>query len=584
MKSRCCWLGMVVVLGSPLVFGEERTWEVTGALVGLKPDNAAVVIIELPDRSRIEVPLAALSEAGRGFVRSRGDGLTPPVAPAGSVTVRGPIGRTTVSVPESLKGVETDAIWCRSAADAVKVYRLFLAGDLLDAEDRAAAVARLADWGKRADAKRLRMGEAWLLPEQRAQGRRAAEEQLTHAIGVIRLGNWTLAEDELKKTGRLDPDWGAADVVLGLGYFLLKPKIPGDAGPNLAKAIDFFAEAVRRDPDNANALNNLGLAEMFSGKYPGGVAHLIKAAELALDDQVIVDNLGMVIREAPGLRPKIPEKLLADLNDCYRDVLRNPRLKPLAALATMMLKSPAGRPIPAAKGTQATADLARHVEPPAEWVAESQTGEAAVVADGFVLTTVPLVPEATEILIDDPTAPGRQLAAREVAAAEGGGLYLLRCEGLIAKPLPVAAAGPAAGDEVSIIGRPAEGRGRGTRQPVRGRVVSSSPSAAGSSTAAGFIHRGAVARGSGGSPIVDRRGRLVGLEAPLPRTDASGQAHGLGLPVDLAWPLLREHLPDLEAGPEEGEMPADWSVADTSGEAGTVVVTCRRKASGPQPR
>lgn len=583
-------MGMVAGLTGSSACGEDRVWQVSGAFIGLKPGTSAVAVIELPDKSRIEVPLAALAEADRQVVRGRADTARPPVVAPGTVTVRGPTGRVTVPVPEALKGVETDAIWCRSAADAMKVYWLYLgAASGLSVADKEAAAARLAEWSKRAGEKRLRMGDAWLLPEQRAQGRRMAIDQVTHATEVIRLGNWPLAEDELKKAVRLDPDLASPDILLGLGYFLLRPKLPAEAAGNVAKAIDFFSEAVRREPDDVIALNNLGLAEMYGGKYAGGVTHLVRAAYLAADDQVIADNLGLLIREAAGLRPKMPDKLVGDLNDRYREQLRNPRLKPLAAGAVLMLKSPSCQPIPAVKGSLTVAEFARQIAEPAEWVAETQTGAAAVVGDGLLLTTIPLVPESSEILVEDPTSPGRQMAAREVATSGDNGFFLLRCDGLIAKPLPVAAKGPAAGEEVSIWGEPADGGGRGSARPVRGRVsdvasTAGSPPGNGGGGPTPFLHRGAVTRGPGGAPIVDRQGRLLGLEAPLPRTDAIGDTHGLGLPIDAAWPMLREHLPDLAATASAADSPPDWSAADAGAAAGTVVVTCRRKVSGQPPK
>jgi tetratricopeptide (TPR) repeat protein len=584
MRACSLLLALAVVACGAFSRAEERAWQVTGELVGLKPGSESTVVIELPTKARIEVPLAALSEADRQVVRSRSEGSRQPVAATGPVVVRGPTGRVSVPVPESLKGVETDAIWCRTAAEAVDVYRLYLAGDGLSVEDRVAADARLGEWSKRAAEKRVRMGDAWLPPEQRTQARRIAHDQFVHAIEVIRLGNWTLAEDELKKASRLDPDLAAAELVLGLGYFLLKPKVAAESAGNLAKAIDFFAEAVRRDPDNVNALNDLALAEMFGGKYAAGVSHLVRAAVVGLDDQVIADNLGLIIRDAPGLRPKMPEKLLTELNECYRNLLRHPRLKPLGTTGAYMLKSATGVPIPAVKGSQSIVDFAKHLDEPAEWIADSQRGAATVVGDGFLLTTMRLVPDATEILVEDPTAPGRQLPAREVASSGDSGLFLLRCDGLIAKPLPVAAAGPVVGDEVSVGGVGVDGRNRTAARPTRGRVVAGTVSTAASTAASGFIHAGAFARGHGGGPIVDRRGRLVGLEAPLPRTDSIGVAHGMGLPIDWAWPLLHENLPDLQAAAAGDDPPADWALADTRSEAATVGLICRRKASGRQSK
>ena len=122
------WLGLIA--GMAAGWAEERSWTLRATFLSLKADNASVAV---------EVPLATLSEADRAAIRE----AVEPKAPAegkGTVTARGPLGKSVaLAVPELLKAVETDAIWCRDAADAELVYRLHLAGDSLSAAERSAA-------------------------------------------------------------------------------------------------------------------------------------------------------------------------------------------------------------------------------------------------------------------------------------------------------------------------------------------------------------------------------------------------------------------------------------------------------------
>ncbi len=222
-----------------LAAAADRAWEFQGEFVSLKTGNAAVAVFQLPDNTRIEVPLAALSEDARAAIRavveSRGtDGASD------VVTARGPLGRSvTLAVPPVIKAVETDAIWCPAAADAVLVYELYLAGDTLSAAERSAATARLAEWKKLAGESRVRQGLEWVTPAQQAEARRKADDMLQHAVQLLKLGNNKLAEAELEKASRQSPEDGRAEFILGMAFAL---------SGGTPKAIEHFVDASRRDP------------------------------------------------------------------------------------------------------------------------------------------------------------------------------------------------------------------------------------------------------------------------------------------------------------------------------------------------
>ncbi len=555
------------------VRAEERAWEVRGAFVSLKPGHDDVAIIELPDGSLIEVPLSALSDEGRTFVLAQMES-TRGQDPAGAVTAKGPQGRSVaLAVPEILKGVETDAIWCRTAEDAVLVYRLYLAGEEPTAEQRAAAEKRLAEWRTLAEAKKVRMGQDWVAPEQLAEARSKADEMVRHSIELTRLGNWELAEEQLRDASRVNPEAGIADLVLGLGYALLRPSPSASVRINLQKAIGFFEEAGRREPDNPDVLNNLGVCEMLTGRYASGVAHLKRAWQLLDDDQTIADNLGLTMKNATAIRPRVPEKLIAELNACYRAALQNPRLKPLdmAVKTPLKLRSLYGAPIPFKQAELTVTELVSRLKVPDQWQTNFRAGEGFAVAEGYVLASSSIVRDATELAIEDPTTAGRWLPAKEVASLESPAVSLLRCDGLLASTLPLAEKVAAAGVEVAM---PLEGATPLVRTPemVRGTVSGPvQPDLGGGS----FIHTAAIARGVGGGPIVDQNGSVVGMVASVPETANSGNERGVGIPIERIWPLLKEQLPDLK--PSSAPSSAGWADVEAKAAGGVVRVNTRVK-------
>jgi S1-C subfamily serine protease len=562
---------LVLVAWGHAGWAAEGTWSLRADFVGTKPGNPAVAIFQLPDKTRIELPLAALSDGDREAIR-RAVEAKPESAPGGALTIRGPLGRSvTLAVPEVLKAVETDAVWCSTAADAVLVYQLFLAGDALSAAERAAAEKRLAEWQKLASEKRVRQGEAWVTPEQRAAVCREVESAIRKALQTLKLGNTKLFEDELEKASRLDPEDGRAEFILGLGWAMS----PGGA----PKAIEHFGEAARRAPEDPWVFTNLAACEFVAGRFGSLPARYRQAFDHATDGRLVTANLGAMLAAVAATRSnKMPERTVRELNDLYHRVTQATGVKPGEGAAGsagpgIAYASPYGAALPQVP----VAGLPALLEPPDQWVAGGRFASGVVVSPGLVLTCGRVRAELGEVWVEDPATPGRRLEATEVASLEDPEVTLLKCDGLVAAPLPLGDKMPVVAAEVAaankagglLLGEPAEVR--------RGALVSGPRT----DLRGAFVHSAKLTRGLGGGPIVDVTGRVVGLVAPTPRTDATGNGRGLGIPIEAIWPLLKEQLADL-APAEAAASPLAWEAVEARLAPATVRVVGVEKRVRPK--
>ncbi len=107
-----------------------------------------------------------------------------------------------------------------------------------------------------------------------------------YARGVCyeRLGRWSEAEVDFKKSLELDPD---QPLVLNyLGYSWV------DQNMNLAEAMELIRKAVRLKPNDGYFVDSLGWAYYRQNKFKQAVQYLERAVELRPEDPVINDHLG----------------------------------------------------------------------------------------------------------------------------------------------------------------------------------------------------------------------------------------------------------------------------------------------------
>ena len=163
-------------------------------------------------------------------------------------------------------------------------------------------------------------------------------------------------------------------------------------------------------------------------------------------------------------------------------------------------------------------------------------GCGVVVGDGVVLTNAHnLRDRTTEVSFAD----GRALQAEIVGVDPDGDLVVLAVDTGDAPPLAWSEATTEIGDVVFAVGRAADGGARLTYGLVSG-VERSFRGPRGREIAGSLEHTAPLARGSSGSPLVDERGLVVGLN-----TARLADGFYLALPTDRA---LRERVDALVRG------------------------------------
>jgi S1-C subfamily serine protease len=564
MWLRCAYLtALACAMLSPAAVGEERSWEIRGAFVKLKEGRPDVVVLRTSSGDLIEVPLVSLSEADRGFV-SRASPSVPAEGEASTV-IKGPLGRNfTLSVPAGLVAVETDAVYCRTAAEAVQIYRIFLAKEDLPASMRKAGDARLEHWRKLAAENRVRLGEKWIPLAERDDIARRADDMVRHARELLRLGQFKLAGDELRKASKLDPESGKADFFLGWVYSL---GLNDDD-----KAVDHFREVIRREPSNPWAYSNLAVSELFANQSGKVVEHFQKALENIPQPQVVADNIGIALALVARRSLRLPDKPLNELGGLYRRAIREMNLKPLSDSATLHLtyispfgKAWEGRPDNAASGGRTASEL------PEDAVVEIGTGTGFVVAPGYVVTNHHVIDGADSVTILDPADRTSLIDASIVAVMVDSDLALLKCVRLKAPALPLRRELPRRGTDVMVLGFPGVSLLGLELKTTRGSVVSNADPV----WDGRFLHSATINKGNSGGPIVDAKGAVVGVVVAYTRREVIENTYSLGIPIDAVWSFLAAHLPDLE--PAEDLKDLSWPEVDERVSPGTVFVQVKRK-------
>lgn len=541
----------------------EEVWEVRGEPVTIE-SAADVLVLRLADGRELRVPLAAMSAASQAAARRAVDRSTAVGAAPAPTSADSTAAADRAAVPDAIKAVEADAVRCRTAAEAADVYRLFLAGGDRSADARSAATERLRHWSGLAEQGMVRIGGRFVPPEEARTAARAADEAIGHAIELMRLGNAELAEEELRKAGRSDPESGRAAFVTGLSYALVARQA--------TKALEQFADAVRRDPDDAAALNNLAVTEFLARRHAAAVDHLRAAIAAAGDPQPVADNVAWAVKVSASAktdpRLRMPAKAVNDLNELYRDVTQGMKLKPSDSIAAPQLLGPDGKPCTASS----LGELARVVS--MGWPTASTTRcLGIVIAPGRVVCPRQAVVGtdggvAAAVMLEVATDRARRYPAKVIAAPEAAGAALLECAALDLPPLRLAETWPADSVIEAVSGSVGAWLG-GDFLVARGKA---SRPPAGAEDGVRFLHNAVLPRGLGGGPICDGEGRVLGMVAATPPTEASGNGGGFGLPMAEMLTAFAEHLP---AG--TGDQPAPEPVAGGGrGLAGTVVVSVTR--------
>jgi tetratricopeptide (TPR) repeat protein len=98
------------------------------------------------------------------------------------------------------------------------------------------------------------------------------------------LGDWPMAERDLRKALELDSD--QADALNYLGYSLV------DRGLNHVEGTRLIERAVALRPDDAYIIDSLGWAYFKRGLFAEAVRHFERAVQIVANDATLLDHLG----------------------------------------------------------------------------------------------------------------------------------------------------------------------------------------------------------------------------------------------------------------------------------------------------
>jgi S1-C subfamily serine protease len=523
--------------------GELRTWssakgtyKLEAELVEVTPDGSARLKRE--DGSIIAVPLDRLSAADQEFARSHSD------------AAGGGAARSAASTPpKSPDEVETEASACRTAKEAVLIYKFYLAQPNLSAAQRATASAKLKTWEEKAAGDQVRLGKEWMTRADADKIHKQAAAKIERAVEYLRLANGDLARKTLEDASRLDPDSIQADFLMGVVY--------GAIANNDKKAQQHFEKCLKRDPDNVSVLNNLAVTLVFQKKYGPAAQYWKTAATSAPKMPGLSQNIGSLITMAGTGRFKVPDKTLSDLSQVYEELITkhgNPRPTEVGFVFT----PPYGTGWGKKEGGDSGGGKGESVI--------VSSGSGFVVAPHVILTNHHVVKGASGLLVLDPKNPKAEpLPAELLADSEKPDLALIRCNSLNAPPVKLVEKLPTRGTDIMVLGYPL-GPGFGTTlKSTRGAMVAMPDPALDNM----FLYDAITNPGNSGGPLCDRSGRVAGVVRAV--TGSVGGNYGAGIPIADALPFIRQHVPDLAASSNDAKE-LDWPAVDAMVSPSTVLI------------
>lgn len=532
----------VMLVGTGLT-GELRTWRSSSGahkteaeLLELKADGS--VRLKRKDGTVIEVPLDRLSDVDQEFARSHsatsGDSGASPAAAAPAKT------------PDE---VEADASACRTAKEAVLIYKFYLALPNLSSEQRTTATAKLKSWEEKDAENQVRLGKQWMTQADADKLQKQANAKIEQAVEFLRLSNGDLARKTLEEASRLDPDSIQADFLMGVVY--------GAIANNDRQAQVHFQKCLKREPDNVSVLNNLAITMVFQKKYPQAAQYWKTAATNAPKMKALSQNIGSLITMAGTGRYKVPDKTLKDLSVVYEELVTthgNPRPTEIGFVFT----PPYGSGWDNKNGGESSGGKTESVI--------VSSGSGFVISPHIILTNYHVVKGASGLLVLDPKNPKADpLPAELIAVSEKPDLALIRCKTLEAPAVRLAGKLPPRGTDIMVLGYPLGPSFGTTLKSTRGAMVAMPDPTLDNM----FLYDALTNPGNSGGPLCDKSGRVAGVVRAV--TGSVGGTYGAGIPIADAMPFIRQHVPELSAIATDAKE-VDWPAVDAMVSPSTVLI------------
>lgn len=527
-----------------------RTWKSSDGAYSVDAEfvdfKDGTVSLRKADGAVIRVPVSRLSAEDQAYVAEQ----------AAAVDARPPRKQTYSQLARSASSL-------RTAAEVLRMYKLFLQREKIAEPDRKAAEQQLPVWEERAKKGMVRVGVRWLAPAEANDLKRQARQLNEEAMRLLEVGHHEAAIDKCVKASKLDPDAILADFLLGLGYAL----VACDA----TSANRHFAECIRRDPRHVSALNNLALSEVRLRKYTEALAHFQAALEVAPAAPEVIQNLGRLLHLAKQGLVRLPTEVQRGFSDLYAATAVSADAREFDSRVGWLYMgyyAPLGEQAVSGKGAE-------------KRLLRTGSGTGFVVHPEYVLTNRHVVDGCAGLSVVPPGEENRELPASVVGVAEGedDDLAVIHCKGLAAPPLPFIRADLAPrGTEIMVLGYPGMRLGKTpSLKATRGTIAGLPDASYGCYTLDAI-----VSYGNSGGPVCDSTASVLGIAHRLLSPDVGEDQYRVlysgAVPHSHVLPLVKKLIPGYAQLPPNANK-KEWSDVDRMVSRSTVLIRVQKAVS-----
>lgn len=402
-----------------------------------------------------------------------------------------------------------------SALAAVTHWQTYVDSAKPGDPDLPAAKQELAKWKKLADSGAEKIKGKWVGGDERKAILDKARALTRDAEQMMKANQTLQAVKKLEEAATLYPN--SFETNFTLGWISMNQH-------NEEKAIEWFNKALLIQPENPEAMTNLGIIWVTKRQYEKGITLMRKALEKR-DRKEIVHNLITAISHLPppmrrNKEIKAAEEAALLLASRYGISGGGDHF---LIVAPDLREKKEGRAGPGKAGDDDSSN------PAGMW---NGTGFL-VSADGLILTNRHVVEGGKTLLVMlNPAAAGgapAQKSAEVVVIDTDQDLALIRIKPDAGKKFPfvqlTAADTPADGADCTVMGYPLIDRLGANVKVTRGIVSSSGKQAAGPDV----VLDAKVNPGNSGGPILDRYGNVMAVVSMKTLASASEDTYGLGI-------------------------------------------------------
>jgi S1-C subfamily serine protease len=417
-----------------------------------------------------------------------------------------------------------------SAAAAVAGWQQFV-DKYPDSQDIATARQELDRWKKLVSEDAEKINGVWVGGDDRRKIIDQADELTRQAVDMLDNKQTLLAVDKLKQAVKIYPNSFLTN--FSLGYVSL---IEGDYDGGA----QYFATTIRLQPQSAEAVNNLGVANIQRRRFEIAIDEFLSAAKIQ-DSKDVVENLVTALAIAPSdLRtlPKMKSTLEAASLLASQYNITGP-----AAAGFTILPPPMGRPRASGNGN------APDPGPEAGVSGWSGTGFF-ITSDGLILTNRHVAKGSKTLKVE--LASGEKVDAQIVAIDDQYDLSLIRLSDRNRKVPCIHLSpedSPAEGADCVVMGFPMVDQLGFDLKITRG-VVSSSAQDQGNG--ADVLTDAKVNPGNSGGPVVDKFGNVMAIVSMKSLTQGDYDSYGIGISAGHIREFLQRNHVQLPLGDENG--------------------------------